>query len=275
MMTIIKLFGYATLLAAVSAEGPGYCSWSQCIEGYDFRHQNTDTNTYQCHGSKAACEVGVCSIQNPGKWCGDDAGESVDESPDTERNSEDPCAVEGIDVCLSEDATTAGVSEECFVLGARIAGRFEACMNCDPIVVSAATVCPQCTVAVIGRVRACQRTGPAFDVKELLEGLMGALNGVDLDALSAVLNNLDLDTIIDSLISNGDVTGDAIDASFGDITRLLDVPEIASAFEDQNVDVVTLAAAAKAAAESSGTVAGSSALFFVLAAASAAATFFV
>jgi len=90
-----------------------------------------------------------------------------------------------------------------------------------------------------------------------------------------VLNNLDLDTIIDSLISNGDVTGDAIDASFGDITRLLDVPEIASAFEDQNVDVVTLAAAAKAAAESSGTVAGSSALFFVLAAASAAATFFV
>ena len=65
--------------AAVVATG--YCSWSQCIEGYDARHQDTNTNTYQCHGSKAACD-GVCSMLMPGKWCGDDAGDHSMGGPD-------------------------------------------------------------------------------------------------------------------------------------------------------------------------------------------------
>ena len=64
-----------------AAVATGYCSWSQCIEGYDARHQDTNTNTYQCHGSKAACD-GVCSMLMPGKWCGDDAGDHSMDRPD-------------------------------------------------------------------------------------------------------------------------------------------------------------------------------------------------
>ena len=43
-----------------------------------------------------------------------------------------------------------------------------------------------------------------------------------------VLNSLDIDAIIDTIVTNGD----GVDAAFGDVSQLLDVPEIAEAFAD-------------------------------------------
>ena len=187
---------------------------------------------------------------------------------------EDPCAIEGANACFSEDLETTGVSDECFAIGGRIAGHFENACACEPGGVQGPPdVCPRCKQAVIGRFRQCARAGTddAFNVRELLQGLMGVLDGVDLDALSAVLNSLDIDAIIDTIVTNGD----AVDAAFGDVLQLLDVPEIADAFADGGANVETLAAAAQAAADviggvSSAATAASSALLIA-----AAATFFV